>query len=299
LNAEKEISLQTAVEAPHLAFQPTPSPKRRATHRDLRLLGTFTHVVEIDGPGKKDVISHATKRLGILALLLDSESPPKELYLALFADFICLALVSEKAIQAQSRVNFLQVILPPLVLVLSSRRRLLRVILVGTDISAARRHRHELWRWVWAQRVEFLMAQCLYLGIFLTLYFMCIFLRIPSWSQSCIRIVGPGLLLWAKLLGAVISIHHSQLGPGGRMFAKKKKKKALHLISFVEGLDLMLTGVRGTRTLVALMAVAMLAWAGVLPRLLMMFWEFLSRCPDVQEYRTIPWLTEGDRSTKT
>jgi hypothetical protein len=224
LNAEKEISLQTAVEAPHLAFQPTPSPKRRATHRDLRLLGTFTHVVEIDGPGKKDVISHATKRLGILALLLDSESPPKELYLALFADFICLALVSEKAIQAQSRVNFLQVILPPLVLVLSSRRRLLRVILVGTDISAARRHRHELWRWVWAQRVEFLMAQCLYLGIFLTLYFMCIFLRIPSWSQSCIRIVGPGLLLWAKLLGAVISIHHSQLGPGGRMFAKKKKK---------------------------------------------------------------------------
>ncbi|KAK0749003.1 hypothetical protein B0T18DRAFT_388685 [Schizothecium vesticola] len=117
---------------------------RTAKHRDLCLLGAFTHVVEIDEPGK-DAITQTTEHLGVPAALLVSEPTPEELYLALFAALICLGLISEKATQAKSRAHVILIMLSPLVLILCSHLRVLHVVLVDTD-KPAQQHREELWK---------------------------------------------------------------------------------------------------------------------------------------------------------
>lgn len=206
--------------------------------------------------------------------------------MALFAAFICLALVSEKATQGQSRAPTLSMMLPPLVLVLSSHWRLLRVV------TAAQRHRQDLWTWIWAHRAEFFMTQYLYSSYLVAVYFACGFLGFPSWSLSYIWTVGPGSLLWTKLLGAVISIHHPQLGARARMFAKRW---LLHPVVFLERcrlscalwlseamlivaswLRLAWSAVELAWNLATLMAQGVLPWFESSRRLLAMLWRSLS-----------------------
>lgn len=139
VGVENDMSIQRVVGAPHLALSPEPLFARRAKHRDLCLLGAFARVVEINGSRKKHGVGHTSKRPGVPAVLLVSESPPEELYLALFAAFICLALVSEKATQGQSRAPTLSMMLPALVRVVTPLVGDALEILVGAAVG----HEHQ------------------------------------------------------------------------------------------------------------------------------------------------------------